>query len=347
MTKKCFALFGGTGAIGTHLTQVALQLGHMVVSYQRKRELPSELQNHPNVRVVRGVDITDAQGVAEALAIHQGSIDVLWNLAAPLSVETQNDPAHAEQVTVGGMRNILNALATTPRKPVVCFSDSVGSYGATAPRQSADVQWLIDNPTQDPGSNYGIQKRAIRDLLAEATEIDTRFLVIPGVLHASPTWGAGTTEYVLDAIKEVVETGSFECPIPANSALPMIHLDDLVDAMIRLSVAETVAVTQGGFTLQGFSFTPAQLKDELCRQLGEDGVEWVYGSELTDANKSPALAKAARTQRQTMTQFATIWPESLEVETIAHELGWRAKRDFADTIAEIVAARKLTLLTSN
>ena len=60
---KTFALFGGTGTIGTALTEAALNLGHKVISFQRVRELPSELQNHPNATIVRGVNIADPQSV--------------------------------------------------------------------------------------------------------------------------------------------------------------------------------------------------------------------------------------------------------------------------------------------
>ena len=58
-----------------------------------------------------------------------------------------------------------------------------------------------------PGSDYGRQKRKCRDLLRAYTAEggDTRWAVIPGVLHADATWGAGTTEYALDLILCAVE----------------------------------------------------------------------------------------------------------------------------------------------
>ena len=61
----------------------------------------------------------------------------------------------------------------------------------------------MENPTQDPGSDYGEQKRACRELLDEwATRDggDPRIPILPGVLHGEPVWGNGTTEYALDAM---------------------------------------------------------------------------------------------------------------------------------------------------
>ena len=77
----------------------------------------------------------------------------VWNLAAPLSVETELDPSVAEDVTVGGMGRILAALDACGASPAtrVLFSDSIGSFGASAPRVGASAAWLVANPSQDPG----------------------------------------------------------------------------------------------------------------------------------------------------------------------------------------------------
>ena len=86
----------------------------------------------------------------------------------------------------------------------ICFTDSIGSFGAEAPRRGATARWLHDNPTQDPGSDYGRQKRGCRELMAQFAEEhggDPRFAVLPGVLHSEPVWGNGTTEYALDVRK--------------------------------------------------------------------------------------------------------------------------------------------------
>jgi len=84
-------------------------------------------------------------------------VGVVWNLAAPLSVETANDPSVAEDVTVKGFERLIKAMdkANMPAETKICFSDSIGSYGRSAPRNEATADWLVENPTQDPGSDYG------------------------------------------------------------------------------------------------------------------------------------------------------------------------------------------------
>ena len=44
-----------------------------------------------------------------AQAKHGHHLHGVWNLAAPLSVDTAKDPAKAHDVTVGGMRRLLEA----------------------------------------------------------------------------------------------------------------------------------------------------------------------------------------------------------------------------------------------
>lgn len=125
----------------------------------------------------------------------------------------------------------------------ILFSDSIGSYGSTSPRLHATARWLTENPTQDPGSDYGKQKRYCRELIkkwsSENPDRSSRFAVIPGVLHRDESWGAGTTEYVLDAIKTSKEKiYTYISTVPLHTYLPMIWRSDLIEGLYRLTVAE-------------------------------------------------------------------------------------------------------------
>ena len=101
-------------------------------------------------------------------------MDILWNLAAPLSVETAKNPSVAYDVVVKGMENILKCCEENNVRQV-CFSDSIGSFGAKSPRADATAAWLTENPGQNPGSEYGSQKRRCRNLMRQFKSIDTRW----------------------------------------------------------------------------------------------------------------------------------------------------------------------------
>jgi nucleoside-diphosphate-sugar epimerase len=93
------------------------------------------------------------------------------------------------------MRSVVGAMrAHRVRK--ILFTDSIGSFGAAAPRQNCAARWLTEHPEQDPGSDYGRQKRGCREVLSEfaaSANGDPRWAVLPGVLHAEPVWGNGNS----------------------------------------------------------------------------------------------------------------------------------------------------------
>ena len=192
-------IIGASGAIGKSLTKKLLAKGHHVVAGLRRTPLPPSLSSHPLLTESFGVNCQDNDSIDKVFR-ENPRIGIVWNLAAPLSVETANDPTKAFDVVVNGMERILNA-ARKYNVGRVLFSDSIGSYGYESPR-NVGARWLVENPTQDPGSDYGRQKRLCRNLMRDfvlesPSKRSSRFAVIPGVLHTDPTWGAGTTEYAL------------------------------------------------------------------------------------------------------------------------------------------------------
>ena len=66
------------------------------------------------------------------------------------------------KVTVGGLRTVLDCMAQHG-VPRICFSDSIGSFGEGGGCYAG--RWLTENPSADPGSDYGLQKRECRELM--------------------------------------------------------------------------------------------------------------------------------------------------------------------------------------
>ena len=159
-------IIGAAGAVGKRLTSALASRGTRVIASDRMTELPSSLVQTvgDNGVTVGGVDVCDSDGLMKLFRDHADENTTVWNLAAPLSVETAMDPAVAEAVTVGGMEKVLEAMKSVGSRRI-CFTDSIGSFGSTAPRIGATARWLTENPGQDPGSDYGLQKRGCRELM--------------------------------------------------------------------------------------------------------------------------------------------------------------------------------------
>ena len=62
------------------------------------------------------VDVTDSEALNKLFKEHGDENTTVWNLAAPLSVETAMDPGMAEAVTVVGMEKVLSAMASVGGK---------------------------------------------------------------------------------------------------------------------------------------------------------------------------------------------------------------------------------------
>ena len=207
-------IIGAAGAVGKRLAAALSRAGSEVVAADRMEVIPSTLRNVAKT-CVGGVDVRDKEALAQLFKEHGGPDTTVWNLASPLSVETALSPEVAQEVVIGGMKNVLGAMKSVGCRRI-CFTDSIGSFGSTSPRENVSARWLVDNPTQDPGSDYGLQKRACRDLLDEFANRDggdPRIAILPGVLHSESVWGNGTTEYALDAMLAASRGQEFECPI--------------------------------------------------------------------------------------------------------------------------------------
>ena len=235
------------------------------------------------------------------------------------------DPKVAEEVTIGGMDNVLTAMSEAGVRKI-CFTDSIGSFGASAPRENCSARWLSENPTQDPGSDYGIQKRGCRELMnnfAMNHNGDPRFAVLPGVLHSEALWGAGTTEYALEALQAAAAGETFVCPLDPNVKLPMIFVDDLMRGMLTLQDAleEDLREPGHGYCIPGLSFTAYELFEEIKHHY--PNFTYTVGELDPNVNK-----------------FANLWPDSLSTIEAERDLKFQPRVGLPEMVDAVLAGHE-------
>ena len=329
---KKVLVIGAAGAIGKCLVEHMLLQGLEVVAALRKSPLPDDLtRTQDKLTCIFGVDCTDAASIRKCFAENEGTpIDTVWNLAAPLSVETAQNPQHAFNVVVNGMDIVLKIMRDF-NVSRICFSDSIGSYGGSSPRDNVSARWLVENPTQDPGSDYGVQKRQCRALMkAFVEEVDDgsrscRWAVIPGVLHDDLSWGAGTTEYALDALCCAAKGLVFKCPIEVTTILPMIYRPDLIRGLYALMIApnESLLEPDGGYALAGLSFSGLELFEEIRR--------WKNDFQYTVEEDSEKILKESAAA-----VFANLWPNSLTGEQATRDLKFTSEVTQVSVAVDII-----------
>jgi len=316
-------IIGAGGAVGKRLTHALAKRGTRIIAADRADSLPTEIVKVA-AAVEPNVDVRDPAAISALFARHRGDVGAVWNLAAPLSVETAMDPKVAEAVTIGGMRNVLYAMLWNKVRRI-CFTDSIGSYGSSSPREECSARWLTENPTQDPGSDYGIQKRGCRDLLDHFRQLggDPRWAVLPGVLHSEPHWGNGTTEFALEALKAAADGSVYNCPIDPDVKLPMVYVDDLMRGLLALQDATEwqLREPQRGYNIPGVSFSANELFAEI-RKIYPDFNVVVSENDIC----------------QNRNKFAKLWPDTLSTVETATDLGYEARADLSTIVREVLDA---------
>lgn len=320
-------VIGGAGAVGTRLVRALAKRGDKIVIADRLPRIPDSLAEKASA-VVPNVDVRDHACIAKLFRDHPG-VKSVWNLAAPLSVETALSPAVAEAITIGGMKNVINGMMETGVRRL-CFTDSIGSFGSTAPRKDCAARWLTENPEQDPGSDYGLQKRGCRELMQFFAKQggDPRFAVLPGVLHAEPVWGGGTTEYALEAIQAAAKGEEYVCPIEPHVVMPMIYVTDLMNGLIALqdAPADQLQEPQQGYCIPGLSFSAEELFAEIRRH-------------------KPEFRTTVKLD-ENMNKFANLWPDNLCEKAPRRDLGYSPKVGLREMVAHVLVAQEERLARS-
>ena len=101
-------LIGASGSIGQKLCAGLLEAfgDFTVIAAIRRTPLPTHLASRTHV--VTGVDIRKPETLQKIFDEHPNmKVTTVWNLAAPLSVDTAKDPQAAHDITVGGMERLL------------------------------------------------------------------------------------------------------------------------------------------------------------------------------------------------------------------------------------------------
>ncbi|MFT5581679.1 MAG: UDP-glucose 4-epimerase [Psychromonas sp.] len=169
---------GGSGFIGSHLTERLLKEGHQITvldSLLRGNKLSKDTFDH--ITFIKG-DIRDLDLVIKASI----GCDVIVHMAAVLGVDIVADtPIETMDVEVIGCRNVVTAAEQNNVKKVIYASTS-GIYGHSVFEKALSEEVLVD-----PKSSYAMAKRYNEIYLASHHQekglntISLRFFNVYGV----------------------------------------------------------------------------------------------------------------------------------------------------------------------
>lgn len=242
----------------------------------------------------------------------------VYLLAAILSAVGEKQPKLAWDLNMMGLIHVLD-FAKEFKTAKVFWPSSIAVFGPHSPRENTP-QFC----TMDPNTVYGFSKLAGErwcEYYYVKYGVDVRSIRYPGLIGWKSAPGGGTTDYAVNIFHEALENGKYESFLSADTALPMMYMEDAIRATISLMDAPAYSLgIRSSYNLAGISFTPAQLANEIKKHLPD--------FEISYAEHDPRQA------------IADSWPKSIDDTPAQHDWNWKQKFDLKSMVADMLANLK-------
>jgi nucleoside-diphosphate-sugar epimerase len=301
-------IIGAGGQIGTELVLELRKIkgNDTVIAADVKDYCPPLLVNGPYVKI----DALDREGVRDYIISNE--IKEVYLLAALLSATAEKNPDFAWKLNMEGLFTILD-LAKEGHISKIFWPSSIAVFGPTTPMDNTPQHTIME-----PTTVYGISKQAGErwcEYYFNKFNVDVRSIRYPGLISYKSFPGGGTTDYAVDIFYKAKAGKQFTCFLKEDTALPMMFMDDAINATIQLmeAPAENVKI-RSAYNLGGISFTPKAISEAIQKVIPE--FEIVYQPDFRQA-------------------IAESWPNSIDDSYAEKEWGWKHQFDL-DTMVKVM-----------
>lgn len=258
------------------------------------------------------LDVLNAEELKNIVKKH--GIRQVYLLAALLSATAEKNPLFAWQLNMQGLFNVLE-LAREKLIDKVYWPSSIAVFGPTTPRINTPQYTVME-----PSTVYGISKQAGErwcEYYFHKYGVDVRSLRYPGLIGYKSAPGGGTTDYAVHIFHEALKTGTYECFLSAQTALPMMYMPDAIRATIELmeAPAEQVKI-RGSYNLAGISFSPEQIAHEIKKHIHSFSISY-----------KPDFRQ----------QIAESWPASIDDTEARRHWGWSPHFDLRTMVTDMIS----------
>ncbi|PIE50958.1 MAG: NAD-dependent epimerase [Flavobacteriales bacterium] len=252
-----------TGALGQIGTELALKLSER---YGRENVISSDIRAKDEVSIANPyeqIDVTNYDLLQDF--IKKEKISIVYHLASLLSGTSEKNPIFAWELNLKPLLHLCE-LAKEGFLKRIFWPSSIAVFGKGIPKENVG-QEVILNPT----TVYGISKLAGEkwcEYYFDKYGVDIRSIRYPGLISWKTPAGGGTTDYAVEIYYKALEEGKYESFISENTAMPMLYMDDAIDATIQLMETPSEQLTvRNSYNLGGMSFTPKDLAEEIKQHL--------------------------------------------------------------------------------
>lgn len=309
-------IIGACGQIGTELTQkLRIIYGGSNVIASDIREGSEEMMSEGPFEIL---DATNQEAILAVIKKHK--VNQVYLMAAMLSATAEKYPMKGWDLN---MTSLLAVLEIAKEKHIdkVYWPSSMAAFGPTSPKINTPQQTIME-----PSTVYGISKIAGEhwcNYYHAKYGVDVRSIRYPGIISWKTLPGGGTTDYAVDIYIDALKKGSYECFLSKNTRLPMMYMNDAVDATIQLmqAPAENIKV-RTSYNLAAISFTPHEIAREIKKHIPEFEISY-----------APDFRQA----------IADSWPQIIDDSAAREDWGWRHKFELASMTREMLTNLKTKL----
>jgi nucleoside-diphosphate-sugar epimerase len=261
-------IIGACGQIGTELTHRLRKLyGTENVIASDIRKLNNDVVNSGPFEVVNALDFNQIEHLVE---IHH--ITDIYLMAALLSATAEKNPAFAWDLNMNSLFHVLN-LAKAKKIKKIFWPSSIAVFGPTTPKENTPQYTIME-----PSTVYGISKQSGErwcEYYNHIFGVDVRSVRYPGLISWSTPPGGGTTDYAVDIFHKALSDKKYECFLSSETKMPMMYMDDAIDATIRIMQAPTEQIKiRSSYNLAAMSFTPIEIAAEIKKHIPEFSITY-------------------------------------------------------------------------
>jgi Nucleoside-diphosphate-sugar epimerases len=295
-------ILGSNGQIGTELAAALREkFGHtqVITSDIRPPQIPE------GYSLFEPVDVLDREALHGLFTKYRPT--QVYLLAAMLSATGEKYPRQAWDLNINGLLNVLDlSLEHSVRK--VFWPSSIAVFGPHSPKANTPQYTVMD-----PNTIYGISKLSgerICEYYFNRFGLDVRSIRYPGIISWKAAPGGGTTDYAIHIFHDALKNNMYNCFLSAETALPMLYMDDAIRATLDLMDAAPDKIRiRSSYNLTGVSFTPSMLAAEIRRFLPDFTISY--------ADNDPRQA------------IADTWPNSIDDTEARNDWGWKPAFDLS------------------
>ena len=307
--KTTILVLGASGQIGTELTQKLRTI------YGNNHVIASDIRNASKDIMASGpfeiIDATDKETILKI--VKKYNVNQVYLLAAMLSATAEKFPQKAWNLNMNSLLAVLD-LAKEKHIEQIYWPSSIAVFGPTTPKENTPQKTIME-----PSTVYGISKVSGEfwcNYYFEKFGVDVRSLRYPGIISWKTKPGGGTTDYAVDIYFKALENKKYECFLSENTRLPMMYMDDAVNATIELMMAKSEDIKiRNGYNLAAIDFTPKEIASEIKKHIPD--FEITYKPDF----------------RQ---QIADSWPQSIDDSKARKDWNWQHKFDLKSMTESII-----------